>query len=105
MSTMILGWEAVTSGKNVLVFGHAWYRTLPGVFEFNKQFSIKSILDFKIDHAAVEEKTGEILAKMLPGVVDYGYKIIHPDFDESENVKIVAQSITRCVNHILSKPS
>jgi hypothetical protein len=100
--TGTVGWEAVTGGKNVLVFGHTWYRTLPGVFEFDDQFTIDTIMTYRIDHAEVEKRTGNMLAKMLPGIVDPGYKILWPSFDPESNVRVVAQGLTRYVQFVMT---
>lgn len=97
--TGTVGWEAVTGGKNVLVFGHTWYRTLPGVFEFNNQCSVDVIMAYKIDHQELEKKAGEMLAKMLPGIVDPAYSGLVEHFDSKKNENIVAKNLTKFIEN------
>jgi hypothetical protein len=100
--TGTVGWEAITGGKNVLVFGHTWYRTLPGVFEFSDTFCTDEIMAYQIDHNELEKKTGEMIAKMLPGIVEKPYEILCKDFDADQNATLVAQGLTRYVQHVMS---
>lgn len=50
------GWEAISGGKNALVFGYAWYRYLPGVSIYNENISLDDILNRKINHSELEIK-------------------------------------------------
>lgn len=100
--TGTVGWEAITGGKNVLVFGHTWYRTLPGVFQFDERFTVARIMAYQIDHQELERKTGEMIAKMLPGVVEQPYEMLCRDFDVDKNVTLVVQGLTRYVQHIMT---
>lgn len=63
------GWEAIKGGKPVLIFGRAWYATLPGVFEFRQDMSLKEILACRINHAELEKKFNELLTKTAVGAV------------------------------------
>jgi hypothetical protein len=100
------GWEAITSGKNVLIFGCAWYRTLPGVFEYDNGVTVAKIKANTINHEELEKRVGELVAQMLPGIVEHAYAAIYPAFDRAENIKTTVQSLTRFVNHFsLVKPS
>lgn len=98
------GWEAITGGKNVLVFGHTWYRTLPGVFEFNESFSVEKIMSYRIDHEELERKTGEMISRMLPGIVEAPYQVLYKEFNPLENTKVVVQGLTRCVKYLVGQP-
>lgn len=62
------GWEAITGGKNVLVFGKAWYGGFPGVFRYDSNIKISDILDFEIDHNKVEETLEKLNKKIAKGV-------------------------------------
>lgn len=39
------GWEALTREKKVLVFGHPWYRNLPGVYQYHDSFVYSEITE------------------------------------------------------------
>lgn len=52
------GFEAVSGGKPVLVFGLAWYRCLPGVSIYNDKIELKDILKpFKVEDVKDSFKT------------------------------------------------
>lgn len=52
------GFEAVSGGKPVLVFGLAWYRCLPGVSIYNDKIGLKDILKpFKVEDVKDSFKT------------------------------------------------
>src|SRR5699024_10415704 len=62
--TGTMGWEAITGGKNVLVFGWGtWYKTLPGVYYFDDQPSYEQLVTARIDHKKLEAKTNALLSK------------------------------------------
>jgi len=84
--TGTVGWEAISGGKNSLVFGKAWYRTLPGVFQYQDKPSLQEILAYRIEHHELEALYNELMAKTVEGVMDPVYQAIVPDYDESRNV-------------------
>lgn len=67
------GWEAICGGKNALVFGHAWYKSLPGVFEYSKTLKLEEILTYKIDHSELEKKYSRLIDKAYDGCISGGY--------------------------------
>jgi hypothetical protein len=87
------GWEAISGGKNVLVFGQAWYKTLPGVFTYDDNPTIEQIMSCQINHEELERSVGVLLSKMGDGVVDSEYLAIVPDFDAEKNAHKVADSL------------
>lgn len=94
--TGTMGWEAITGGKNALIFGWgAWYRKLPGIYYFEDGPSYEEVLNQKIDHAQLEEKTTELANKTGKGIVfpfHYYYDLV-PGFTHEENTKNVVKSI------------
>ena len=65
--TGTVGWEAVCRGKNVLVFGLCWYRSMSGVFEYNEDVNYEKIRDHKIDHAKLENEINQLLDRAHSG--------------------------------------
>lgn len=61
--TGTVGWEAICKGKNALVFGMPWYRSLPGAIQFHKGITYERILDCKNEHSKLEQQTGELLSR------------------------------------------
>jgi hypothetical protein len=88
--TGTVGWEAITGGKNVLVFGWGvWYKTLPGVFEFSDSFDINQIINYKIDHKELENSLAKLKSRMLTGVIYTAYRKNYPQYNEQENTALI----------------
>lgn len=66
--TMI--YEAVSGGKPALMFGSYWYNRLPGVFKYNKNLKLEEIMNCKINHNLVQEKTREFYNKCIDGITE-----------------------------------
>lgn len=79
------GWEAISGGKNVVVFGRAWYLKLPGVFKYSGKLLLQDVLDYRIDHHELEKQVACLLAKLGTGLVDQEYISMLPNFDQQEN--------------------
>jgi hypothetical protein len=79
------GWEAITGGKNALVFGQPWYITLPGVFQYRDDFVLADLLAYEIDHGELEASFSRLSVKMVTGLVSEDYRPIVPNFDPIQN--------------------
>jgi hypothetical protein len=91
--TGTVGWEAIRAGKPALVFGKAWYRKLPGVFEWDAKPAYEAIASAEIDHPALESAVGALLAGAHHGVVDRHYTKLVPELDEPANARATAKEI------------
>src|SRR5690606_1362516 len=66
------GWEAITGGKNVVVFGFGvWYKTFPGVYNFGLELDLELISKNVIDFSEIERKYNSLKAYTYSGQV-YG---------------------------------
>ena len=83
--TGTVGWEAIRKGKNVLVFGMPWYRSLPGAIQFHKGITYEMILDCKIEHSTLEQQTGELLSRS--------------HFADSQDSNTVAETIVNLIEN------
>jgi len=93
--TGTVGWEAISGGKNVLIFGNAWYKKLNGVFEYTDSLNIKEILDYKINHVLLQTNFNTLMSKTRTGVIELAYsKMVH-NFDKNENLFLVEQAIAK----------
>lgn len=99
--TGTLGWEAITGGKNVLIFGNAWYKTLPGVFSYRSDLNLSEILNYRINHKELEEKLSELMGKMADGVIDLTYTSIVENFSHEGNQRTVANSLKDILKSIV----
>lgn len=79
------GWEAIKGGKPVLIFGPAWYASLPGVFRFRPNMDVKEILACRIEHAELEKRLNELLMKAGVGVLDREYSQDVQDYSDEQN--------------------
>jgi len=79
------GWEAIKGGKPALIFGPAWYASLPGVFRFRPNLDVDEILACRIDHAELEKRTNELLMKAGVGVVDREYSQDVRNYSDEQN--------------------
>ena len=88
------GWEAISVGKKVLVFGLPWYRCLPGVFQFQPSLVVDDIaLSPSIDPKDLEAAVTRLLCKAGCGVVDPAYSVLVPGYDRKKNARQVADVI------------
>lgn len=85
------GWEAIRSGKPVVIFGKAWYLNLPGVFFYSPILSIETIMQYSIDHQELEAALAKLLKKTGRGVIDPRYAQLVSNFSiEDNNQKITS---------------
>ncbi|WP_127844456.1 capsular polysaccharide export protein, LipB/KpsS family [Psychroflexus aestuariivivens] len=96
--TGTVGWEAVTGGKPVIIFGFGtWYKTIPGVHLFNKDLELEQIANTKIIHDEVEKAYNTIMEYTHQGVV-YAFKRI----DTPEQIKENREAVYRAFLNILN---
>ena len=91
--TGTVGWEAIRAGTPALVFGKAWYRKLPGVFEFHDDLTYDEVVSTEIDHTALQQAVGQLVASAHEGIVDRHYVKMYPDYDETRNDTQAAEVI------------
>lgn len=93
------GWEAISGGKNALIFGNPWYKQLPGVFSYNEKFKFEDILNYKIEHDDLEREFNLLLRKTGDGVIDQDYSIVVENFDVMKNATSVAVFLEKLMGH------
>ena len=81
------GWEAISGGKNVLVFGQAWYQSLSGVFSYSKTFLLDDILNYKINHKKLESQYSSLMGKTFKGIMDPDYIRMFPNYNQEKNTQ------------------
>ena len=89
------GWEAISGGKNTLVFGNPWYKHLPGVFSYKSDLNLNDILGYTIDHDELEQKLNLSLSKAECGVIDHDYSTIVKNYDDSDNTNKIVEVLER----------
>jgi len=85
------GVEAIEKGKPALIFGHAWYRSLEGVFEFDMNTDLESISKATIDKSLVAAQKNFLLSRMYYINIDKAYFKRVDSFDPKENSRKVGK--------------
>ena len=93
--TGTVGWEAITGGKPVVVFGRPWYLTLPGVHHWPSEISAEQVAGSMIDHELLTTETKRLLRKTAAGIVDSVYQASMPDYSASRNTLFIADFLRR----------
>ena len=87
------GWEAISGGKPVVVFGQCWYKNFPGVFPFSDELDAEAVSDYSIEHCAVEQAFSAYRGKALKGIFRSDCLRDAKDFDAGENHKNMLQAM------------
>lgn len=89
------GWESIRKGKSVLVFGGAWYKSFPGVFQWFDGINLEVISNHQFNHSELEAAAGNLHAACHPGIIELLYKNRAQSYSEEENVKRVANTLLK----------
>jgi hypothetical protein len=91
--TGTVGWEAVRKGKKAIVFGHTWYSSFPGVFQWSDDLNYSDIASHEIDHGELERIAGQLLDACHNGVIERHYIKIDEGHDVAKNIQAVSDTI------------
>lgn len=91
------GWEAISIGKLALVFGNAWYRSLPGTVKYSEGLTYDEIISIKNSHELLEKAVGQLHSRMHDGVIDRHYKGLVSDYDDDNNAVKIAETIKNLI--------
>ena len=96
--TGTIGWESITGGKPVLIFGPgAWYRSLPGVILFTESFRVDDVLETDFEHADLEDAMSRLLTRCGHGHVYWKDVERIAERSDAERRR-VAESLTRILH-------
>ncbi|MCR5757020.1 MAG: hypothetical protein K6F95_03850 [Selenomonas sp.] len=94
------GWEAISGGKNALVFGQAWYGCLPGVFRYHSGIKLEEIMNYKIDHEEFELAVTNLMKKMGNGIIKIDQVPSVSNFDVKKNNMYVYDFLSFIVRYV-----
>lgn len=94
-----VGWEAISGGKKVLVFGSTWYQNAPGVYKYFDGMTLNDILKGDFTHQELCDSINHIMSKTYCGIIDYDYSADINYFDDENN----ATKISIALEEILKK--
>lgn len=95
--TGTVGWEALCRGKNILVFGHAWYKDFPGVIKYNDSLTYEEIIKKSSTEKSLLFKFQKLMAISHDGVIDRAYTNLVKNYDVEENINKTAKSISELI--------
>ena len=95
--TGTVGWEALCRGKNILVFGHAWYKDFPGVIKYNNSLTYEEIIKKSSTEKSLLFKFQKLMAISHDGVIDRAYTNLVKNYDVEENINKTAKSISELI--------
>lgn len=98
--TGTVGWEAIKGGKCALVFGAAWYQTLPGVFKYHDNFKLSEIINYTLEHKVFEQEANKLFNRMWSGVIDTEYETFFEDYSKDESVLSVTECLKMCIDKV-----
>ena len=94
------GFEALTFGKKVLVFGQAFYKNFPGAIQYTDTLSFDDVVATSFTHAALELAYAKLVHGMLDVVTDKDfsdYILLTDQFSEAKNTQKLAEIINQMV--------
>lgn len=86
------GWEAIRKGRPALVFGNAWYKSLPGVHLYAPDVDFEAIAASTFDHDELQRAAGALIARCHAGVIEPIYLENASNFDPAQNLDQVAHT-------------
>ncbi len=96
------GWEALRTGRPAVVFGAAWYRSLPGVVLWQSGLDFEAIAGMTLDHADLEAAAGALLSRCHDGVLETIYTRIVEGYDREANTERVSETMLGLVEGRIS---
>lgn len=79
------GWEAISGGRNVVIFGQSWYESFPGVFRYREDLCLEEITSYQINHTSLEQAFSRYLEKTMDAVFLTDIQEAMSDFNAEEN--------------------
>lgn len=94
------GWEAINMGKPAIIFGVAWYESLPGVVKYHSDINIIEVMNISIKKLDLEKKYNILLSNGYPGIISSPYFTLDPGVNISQNNMLIAHAIKTKVDQI-----
>ena len=92
------GWEAVRAGVPVLVFGVAWYSSLPGVTAYHPKIDIEQLVRQLVSREEVAHCAASLFNRFHAGAIDESRFHLIERFDANAN----AREVSRLIHDLLT---
>jgi hypothetical protein len=86
-------WEAIRKGRPALVFGNAWYKSLPGIVPYHDGLDPETIAASTFPHEALEAAVGRLMSRCHDGVIEPIYRDMALTMDEAANAVSVSATL------------
>lgn len=93
-----VGWEAISVGKPAVVFGQAWYCSLPGVFKYSHNLKVEKVLAYKFSYEELEKAYNILMCKTAIGIVDNDYARMFDGYSDVCNIQNLKNSLEKIVS-------
>ncbi|MBT8551999.1 hypothetical protein G6731_08540 [Polynucleobacter paneuropaeus] len=80
-----VGWEAISYGKPVIIFGTTWYKKFDGVHEYSANLDYELISNQTVDLVKLKTQMEELMSNTWNGVVDEAYRVMIDNFSNEDN--------------------
>lgn len=87
------GWEALRSGKPVILLGNTFWRRLPGAFHIDDGANWQKVTAFRFDPQSLAQGVAEMTRYSYEGITDFDYAEIVENFSAEENRRKLANSL------------
>ena len=84
------GWEAVRAGVPVLVFGAAWYSSLPGVMAYRPDIDIEQLAGQLVSREKIAHCAALLFSRFHAGAIDESRFHLIENFDSNANTREVS---------------
>ena len=85
------GWEAIRVGRPAMVFGAAWYGSLPGVVKYQDGLDFEEVAAMTIEHEELQKAAGALMSRSHEGIIEQLFFPLTPDLDHEKNTDSVAK--------------
>ena len=87
------GWEALSQGTKVLIFGNPWYRNLPGAHTYTETFEYTEIVNSQFDHSEFEHQINCLFDQSHTGSLVLKKDLSITENETCENAQQIANTI------------
>ncbi|WP_158161631.1 capsular polysaccharide export protein, LipB/KpsS family [Grimontia hollisae] len=80
-----VGWESLSGGKPVVIFGMAWYRNFTGCFKYTHDIDLASISEQQVNYDVLQNEVNEFSNSCNKGIISTAYTKLFNDYNVNMN--------------------
>jgi hypothetical protein len=97
-----VGWESLLSGKQVLIFGTAWYGKFSGCTIYTPEITLENILNNKINLEKLQQSVDFLANCLANGIIGRDAILSVENFDIKQNATSIADAIEKYIDNYFS---